>query len=378
MKPKSLISSLSYSIVIMACLAALSRPLTIGSAIWVVFVGAIAFLIAYTGQISRWRGVFFITIAWGFLLSFKAHLLGLHGKWFFSPDIREVPFCHIAIAASFFNSLYQQVLAWQSHRWAMWGPLSIGFLWLAVTLAIGRGFCSWGCFYGGLDEGFSRLGRRPLVGAHKLPSRWRDLPAAMLLFMLLVSLGTMLPIFCLWVCPLKITTAFLDPMGPARIVQLILFSTVGLAALVILPFLFKKRVFCGLICPFGAWQSFVGRLHPVRVTITPDLCTRCGKCERACPTWAIGAPMGSDPALERGLTPSVYCNLCGECIAACPEQAIHYSILGRDLPPLNRPRWLGELWDVGVVFSFAGLLVGGAIGALFIPPFLARAIQCLR
>jgi len=30
--------------------------------------------------------------------------------------------------------------------------------WFLTTFTIGKGFCSWVCFFGGLDEGFSRVG----------------------------------------------------------------------------------------------------------------------------------------------------------------------------------------------------------------------------
>jgi len=375
MKQKSLSASLLFALLLAGVMSALIFPHAHGPAqvlahsLWFLFLGVIGFLILKTGRISRWRAVFFAVLAWGFLLQFKAALLGLRGKLFFSPEVTEVPYCHIAIVSQIFNYGYQQLLAFQSGNWKWWGPLSLGFLWVVVTLAIGRGWCSWGCFYGGLDEGFSRVLKRPLLKKFQLPARLRDLPAAMLLVFALLSLGTMLPLFCLWVCPLKITTAFLDPNDAVRKVQLAVFAAVGVMAIVLLPLILKKRVFCGLICPFGAWQSFFGWIHPVRVTISPNLCSSCGLCVAACPTFVLTKENIEDHHV------SGYCNHCGECMSACPTSAISYTLFGRQAQIQKGPSILRELAEVNVLYVFAGLLVGGVVGSLFVPAFLARFLS---
>ncbi len=372
---KSWIASLAFSAALAGTLVALAYArmsgweLAIGHAAWIGWVVSAGFLMLYTGKTSRWRAMVFVALAWAFILYFKASLFGLGRSRFFSPEIQEVPYCHIAIASSFLNALYQQYLALQSGTWRMWGPLSFGALWLVLTLAIGQAWCSWGCFYGGLDDGFSRLLRRPLFRKFQLPARWRELPAAILLFMMLISLSTMLPVFCLWVCPLKATTAFLDTYGPMRLVQIVLFSSTGLAALIILPIVLKRRVFCGLICPFGAWQAFFGRLSPFRVTLSADACTNCGLCIRACPTFVL-----DDESLRTG-TVSAYCNRCGECIDQCAAGAIRYTILGQ--PLAASARGLAELWDARVLFIFASLLISGSVGSLFVPQVIARLLEAL-
>ncbi|MCB4755805.1 MAG: 4Fe-4S binding protein [Elusimicrobia bacterium] len=373
-KQKSLMASLFFSFQLITSLVPLAilygthkTPADIlAQGLWILFVAAIGFLIMRTGRVSRWRALFFIVMAWGFVFQFKAILLGLRGSFFKTPDIQEVPYCHIAIVSSVLNYAYQQYLALQSGHWRMWGPLSLGFLWVLVTLAIGQGFCSWGCFYGGLDEGFSRIIKRPLLKTPRWLGKIRDLPAALLIFMMLISLGTMLPIFCLWVCPLKITTAFLDGSNPERLIQMIIFIAVGVLALIVFPLLLKKRVFCGLLCPFGAWQAFFGRIHPVRVTISEELCTNCRRCIDVCPTFVLNAETVKTHIV------SSYCNRCGECVDVCPEGAIDYTFLGRARPDVKGPVFFREIFDVKVLYTFACLLVGGVVGGLFVPAFLAR------
>lgn len=48
------------------------------------------------------------------------------------------------------------------------GAIAVGaawfLLWLGASLAVGRGWCGWGCFFGGWDELFSRSRWRPAPG----------------------------------------------------------------------------------------------------------------------------------------------------------------------------------------------------------------------
>ncbi len=327
-------------------------------------MGLVGFSMIRTGKISKWRSVMFIAIAWLFLFNkvfrglIDVPIMVSYGEAFSGGEAQEVPDCHIAIGSSILNYGYQQYLAVKSGQWSDWGPLSLGFLWIVVPLIFGRSWCSWGCFYGGLDEGFSRILRRPLLRWFKLPGKIRDLPAAILLFMVLISLTTMVPAFCLWVCPLKLTTEFLDPNDSVRKIQLAIFASLGVGAIVLIPVLTKKRLFCGLICPFGAWQALVGRINPFKVSIDSDKCTMCQKCMRACPTFAIS----KEDMDARSIGP--YCNNCGECIGDCPHEAIRYTVFSRDVRPSRKGTFFSELLDPRDFFFFAYLLLGGAIGSL--------------
>jgi polyferredoxin len=351
-----------FAVAVSAALALLTQS----PDLWVLVVGLIAFMLLYTGRISTWRSILFISMAWVFLVNKVFHgLLGFslfvdYRQTFPHGPAQAVPNCHIAIGASILNYVYQQYLALKSANWSDWGPLSLGALWLVVPLVIGPAWCSWGCFYGGLDDGFSRILRKPAVRWFWLPRHLRDLPAAMLVFMALVSLSTMLPIFCLWVCPLKVTAAFLDTNQAVRSVQLAIFAVVGVVAVVLLSLLVKKRVFCGLVCPFGAWQSLVGHIHPVRVRIDPEKCTQCQRCLRVCPTFCI-----SPDGLKRHRI-GPYCNFCGECMDHCPEGAIRYKVFGREVVAAQGVNPLVELLDTRALVLFGYLLLGGAIGGLCI------------
>src|SRR3974390_1257866 len=104
------------------------------------------------------------------------------------------------------------------------GFASIGTMlvvWLGVTIALGRAWCSWGCFYGGLDEGFSRIGRRPFLKS--INRKWTYLPFAVLLAVALTSAATLTPTYCRWLCPFKAVTEFEAVTSATILVQTVLF-----------------------------------------------------------------------------------------------------------------------------------------------------------
>ena len=333
---------------------------------WALFSAGIGFAIAYTGRVSFYRRIFFSASALAFLLHFK---LSLFGRIEPSSCFKETPFCHIAMAPYFLNYLYQQYLAVMSGGWKLWGPLTLGAAWLFITLALGRGWCSWACFYGGIDDGLSALPRRQLVKTGRWAFKLRDLPAALLVFLLLASFAYLLPVYCLWLCPFKLSGVFLDAeAGPRRLQYALMFS--ALAALVLGPLLTKKRVFCSYLCPFAAWQAFWGRLNPFRVSLDADKCSGCLKCAEVCPMLAIRTSPAGKPEV------TAYCNLCGRCLGACPSDGLRYSVLGRDLP--EAAGWAGRLFTAGYLYVYSGLTLGAVFSSLWAPAALHDIFQYLK
>ncbi len=369
---KNFLPAVAFCVAVFGPVAFFSRRITgVGlnafyPAAWSAFTALAAFFIFYTCRVSFYRRIFFSGLALSFLVHFKLSLLS---KIFDSSCFKDTPFCHIAIASSFFNYMYQQYLALMSGDWRLWGPLSLAFAWLFFTLVIGRAWCSWACFYGGIDDGLSSLPKKALVKTGALAGKFRDFPAALLIFLLLISLAYMLPVYCLWLCPLKMTSAFLDP-GDALIrkVQLGLM----LFALIILlagPLLTKKRTFCSFLCPFGAWQAFWGRLNPFRVVVDEGKCNACWECFDSCPMFAIRAGHDGKPEV------SAYCNLCGECLAACPSGGLRYSVFGMKVRDVKTG--FGRLLNPESFLVFSALVTGGTFGALFAPAALKDIFDIL-
>jgi polyferredoxin len=322
-------------------------PLFYAKVIWSLAVSCLGFCIYRSGNISKYRSILFILIAFFFFLEFKLFK-------FLSIATAPPPYCHIAQAPTLLNFIHSQFLAITSGEWAVWGVLTLGYLWLLIIFTIGQGICSWVCFYGGIDEACSRIAKKPLIKLN-IVRPWRDFPIAFLIFLLIVSFLQGLPIFCTWFCPFKMTEAYWDGYPAIRTVQALLFWSVLTGFVIVLPILTKKRIFCSLICPFGALASICGKASPYQVTINKDKCTACGECQDACPVFAI------EKKEPDGYKISDYCNRCGKCIDVCPVNAINI-LSGRS----------GRQIDTGDIYIFLALLVTGVISGSFVPRVLLQ------
>lgn len=295
------------------------------------FVSFLFFRSMKTKKISQCRSVLFILLSVFFILCFKIIFTS-----FFTP------YCHIAMSSNLIRFIYNAFSDWK---------VQLGILWLIVTLGIGQAWCSWICFFGGIDEFFSKLLPRPILKVRRLPTFWANFSLGLLLFLFLVSFIDDKSTFCIWFCPLKMTTAFCDSTNmTARTIQIVLLFSLGTSLLVFLPLMTKKRTFCGVFCPFGAWQSLAGRISPFHVKIESQKCGKCDICMDICSLFAIGEKDNEYTILSN-------CTKCGMCIDQCPDNAI----------TINHPKY----------FLFSCYLISGAMGASFIPKFIVNCIEKL-
>ena len=136
---------------------------------------------------------------------------------------------------------------------------SMFVIWIGASLALGRGWCSWGCFFGGLDDAFSRLLKKPILP--RIDRRWTYLPWAVLLAVVLTAAAFLSPTYCTWLCPYKAVTEFKEVTSFTILVQTIIFVSLFIALVVVLPLLTKRRIQCSLFCPFGAMQALTNRIN---------------------------------------------------------------------------------------------------------------------
>jgi len=272
----------------------------------------------------------------------------------------EVPFCHLVIPMVVVPALFTGTIIFPGSLLTGFAPVAgMLVLWLGSTLALGRGFCSWVCFYGGWDEGFSRLLKKPVLKA--IDRKWTYLPWAVLLFIVLTSAATLSPIYCQWLCPFKTVTEYPAINSITTLVQAVIFVSLFAGLVVILPLLTKRRTQCGLFCPFGAMQSLTNKVTIFDVRIDTSKCTRCGLCIKNCPTFSL-----SEESVKQGRT-LMSCTKCGLCVDACPKKAIAFHIKGTR-PGLN-PN------VARILFLYPAFLVYAAMGGGMIASALWRILK---
>jgi len=195
---------------------------------------------------------------------------------------------------------------------------------LALTLLLGRVFCSWLCPVGTILElldGLHRLTRKlgMRLGRTKLWPGDKFLVLAVGLG-LTVALG--LPLLGSFYPPalfgreVESGFAVFFDAGEAGAAGLtaagLSLASWFLIGIVFVELLFAPRMWCRALCPGGALYAALGWLRPVRVRLNKSTCTDCGDCNVAC-------GMGLDPMHGHM---GIDCDNCGVCVASCPEGSL--------------------------------------------------------
>ncbi len=347
-------------------------------AVYLVFLIVLAYLMFRTGQTSRYRSIFFSVFAIAFVLNFVPMLLETRGSIMLTEkDIAnlDTPLCHLTIPMLILPGMVYGVLIFPTRLNSDLGLYPMLFLWLGATIALGKGWCSWGCFYGGLDEFFSKLLPRRIISSKKFNYAWRWFPYALLLVIVLWAFFALEPVYCTWLCPFKAVTEFVEPTNWLIWVQTGVFIVLFLGLIVVLPLLMKRRVQCGLFCPFGAFQSFVGLINPYRVRINKQTCSDCQKCIEACPTFSI-----TRENLDKGRV-GLNCTRCGRCMEVCSKNAIQYSLIGvplRSEPQSEKSGFLRQVFRSDSLFVFGAFLFGGVFSGGMVAQALLRLLHLLQ
>jgi polyferredoxin len=324
-----------------------------------VFINILFFLMVRTGKTDPYRTVLFVTYAVCFIISFITNLLELRGNMAFTSSniLRgEIPFCHMVIPMTIIPAALTRTIIFPGSL--VEGFASIGtmiVIWLGVSLALGRGFCSWGCFYGGLEDGFSRCRKKAVL--KKIDPKWRYLPYAVLLGIVLISALTLSPTYCEWLCPFKTVTEFAAVTSWLILIQTVIFVVLFVGLVVVLPILTRKRTQCSLLCPMGAFQSFTNKVAPFEIRVDKEKCANCNLCTRICPVFGI-----DEASIAKGKT-NLSCIKCGKCADECPQQAISFHVKGT---PLHEKRNRARLFFLYPAVLLLATMGGGMMqGALY-------------
>lgn len=301
---------------------------TIASFIWSGFVFVIFFMILYTGNIGKYRSIFFICFAFVFFPAFMQNLIVERGSFQISQSTiinSETPYCHIVITMTLIPYIFTKTVNFpaqlKNHYASVYSMLII---WLVSSIFIGKGWCSWVCFYGGFDEFFSKLGRKKILKIDSKNELIRYFNFVILFFVIFATFVAIGPVYCEWLCPFKLVTEFSAIYDIKSYVQTIFFIVLFFGLVVVLPFLTKKRFQCMSFCPFGAMQSLIDKISLYKVKIDTEKCIKCKRCISVCPINALH-DLIIDNEKE---TPEITCNKCGNCISICPVKAISYDFRG--------------------------------------------------
>ncbi|HEX8985152.1 MAG TPA: 4Fe-4S binding protein, partial [Bryobacteraceae bacterium] len=266
----------------------------LAATVTLVFLTALFFQMVRTFETHRWRRYFFAALGFLFPIGFIWDLISLRGSMSIPVERMlsgDTPFCFLAIPMVILPAAVSRavifpgsILPTASNPHAI---ASMVALWMAATLVLGKGWCSYGCFFGGIEEGFAAAPGKARI--RNIDSRWRWMPWAVLAAIVLLSAAMLEPVYCTWICPFKAITEYPEVRSLETAVQMGIFITLFLGLVVALPLLTKKRTQCSFLCPFGAFQSIFNKTGVFEVRIDRQKCRPCVLCEKACPTFSIGA-----------------------------------------------------------------------------------------
>lgn len=325
----------------------------IAAAVTLLFMVTLFYQMMRTYETHRWRRYFFAALGFLFPVGFIWELIALRGTMSIPVERMisgDTPFCFMVIPMAIVPAAIGRTVVFPgSILPTASNPHAVAMmvaLWLAATLVMGKGWCSYGCFFGGIEEGFAAVPKKARIS--KIDLRWRWMPWAVLAAIVLLSAATLSPVYCSWLCPFKTVTEYPQVRNFETAVQMGIFVTLFLGLVVALPLLTRKRTQCSFLCPFGAFQSVFNKIGVFEVRLDRSKCKPCVLCEKACPTLSIGTD-----ALESG-KPRLSCMKCGACVDACPRDALVWHIKGTEVgaaPERARLLHLYSAWALAVMFG---------------------------
>lgn len=206
--------------------------------------------------------------------------------------------------------------------------VGITLFWLAITLLLGRVYCSSVCPVGTLLDAaatmrprvFSR-GRRASYRYHS-PFRRRYDILVVYLICLIVGLIAVPLLIEPWNIFCNIVATVHPAALPAQWARLGIGAAAGIAGgavsliLILGAGLLFGRDFCNAVCPIGMALGLLHSRTIYHIEIDPDRCSGCLACEERCKASCI-------KVVSRYVDNS-RCVRCFNCLDACPDDAIHY------------------------------------------------------
>lgn len=316
----------------------------------VVFFTTIFYLMLYKGKTDKYRAIVFCSAAILFCISFMSNLIDLRGSVTYTDNTIyscETPFCHIVTTMVIIPAAIKQTIIFSGTLQGGFASISeMLIIVMIICIFLGRAFCSWGCFYGGWDDAASRIKTNPII--KKINYSFKYFSFAMLIIMALWSAESLMPQYCSWLCPFKAVTENEKIVDTVSLIKNIIFYSIFIILVIVLPFLTKKRIQCATFCPMGAFLSLFSKINLFEIRIDKEKCNNCGKCFRKCPLMA----MKSDK------TTSITCSKCGKCVDDCPQDAISYHIKGTNISASKK---VARTLFIYLAYSFMTIFLAGSV-----------------
>jgi len=307
-----------------------------------------------TSATYRWRRWFFVAMGLLFPVGFIHNVMVMRGTM--GIPIEEMiagrtPFCYLPIPMLILPAALTKTVVFPGSILPGGGMSGAGMaamagLWLAMTIVVGKGWCSYVCFFGGIEEGVAAVPSKAKI--RKIDPRWRYGPWAVLLVMVLMSLALFEPAYCMWLCPFKAVSEYVAARNTLGLVQNGIFVIAFGALVIVLPWLTKKRTQCSFLCPFGAFQSIFNKTSVFDIKIDRERCVPCVLCQKSCPTLSL-----NDESIGKGET-LMSCMKCGACVDSCPRDAVVWHIRGTEVavkPERARLMFLYAAWAMAIMFG---------------------------
>ena len=247
---------------------------------------------------------------------------------------------------------------------SLYWPLLWALVVVALTIILGRFFCSWVCPFGSIHHFVGFLGNRKNKAAQKIQLNKYRKAQCIKYFILIIFLS--MAAFPSVASTLQ--TGLLDPIPlVTRSFNLILLPIVDRSVnfvsvsgrfyegtwLIFVVFLTAvllnlviPRFYCRFICPLGAFFGVINRFALWRIGKTQNECANCRLCEKSCEG-------GCEPA---GNIRTSECVLCFNCLDDCKHEVIGYQ---------TRPSVAGEVTDPDI--SRRGFVLSLTSGILAVP-----------
>ena len=252
----------------------------IAVALTLVLIVAMFFQMMRTRETYRWRRIFFVALGFLFPIGFVWELIAVRGSMSIPIERMvsgDTPFCFMVIpmiivpAALAKTIIFPGTLLPTSSNGASIATMIA--IWLAATVTLGKGWCAYGCIFGGIEEGFAAVARKARI--REIDARWRMVPWAVLAAIVLLSAATFEPTYCMWLCPFKTVTEYLEVRTVQTAIQAGIFLSLFFGLVVAMPVLTKKRTQCAYFCPFGAFQSIFNKTSVFDIRVDRTQCANC-------------------------------------------------------------------------------------------------------